>query len=62
MSAQNQISVVIPQAVIDTVTTKLKECKTALAPYLQALTVEQRQDFLKWATKPLQRFKKLSLM
>jgi len=51
MSTQNQISIVIPQAVIDTVTTKLKECKIALAPYLQGLTMQEREDLFKMGDK-----------
>ena len=51
MSTQNQISIEIPQAVIDEVMTKLQECKTALAPYLQGLTAKERQDFFKMGDK-----------
>ena len=51
MSTQNQISIEIPQAVIDQVMTKLQECKTALAPYLQGLTAEERQSFFKLGNK-----------
>ena len=38
MSANNQISVEIPEAVLSDVLKKLQDCKTALAPYLQGLT------------------------
>jgi hypothetical protein len=51
MSAQNQISIEIPKAVIDEVTQKLQECKTQLAPYLQGLTQRQRQDMFKMGDK-----------
>ncbi len=51
MSTQNQISIVIPQAIIDTVTEKLKECKEALAPYLQGLTMQEREDLFKMGDK-----------
>ena len=51
MSTQNQISIVIPQAVIDAVTEKLQECKTDLAPYLQALTAEERMELFKMGNK-----------
>lgn len=51
MSTQNQISIVIPQAVIDTVTQNLQDCKTALAPYLQGLTNEERMSLFKMGDK-----------
>ena len=51
MSTQNQISIVIPQSVIDAVTAKLQECKTDLAPYLQALTAEERMELFKMGNK-----------
>jgi hypothetical protein len=51
MSTQNQISIVIPQEIIDTVTEKLKECKEALAPYLQGLTMQEREDLFKMGDK-----------
>jgi len=51
MSTQNQISIEIPQTVIDEVTTKLQECKIALAPYLQGLTAEERQSLFKLGNK-----------
>lgn len=47
MTNQNQISVEIPKAVIDTVTEKLQECRAALAPYLQGLTLEERMSLFK---------------
>ena len=51
MSSQNQISIDIPQAVIDEVTDKLQECKTALAPFLQGLTAEERLSLFKMGDK-----------
>lgn len=51
MSSQNQISIEIPQAVIDTVMGRLKECKHDLAPYLQGLTAEERLSLFKMGDK-----------
>jgi hypothetical protein len=51
MSVQNQISIDIPQDIIDQVTQKMQECKTQLAPYLQALTVVQRSSLFKMGDK-----------
>ena len=51
MSTKNQISIEIPQAVIDTVTQRLQECKTALAPFLQGLTVDERSSLFKMGDK-----------
>lgn len=51
MTTKNQISIEIPQEVIDTVTQKLQECKTTLAPYLQGLTVEERLSLFKMGDK-----------
>jgi phage gpG-like protein len=51
MSTQNQISIEIPQDILDTVTTKLQECKTALAPFLQGLTADDRVKMLKLGDK-----------
>ena len=51
MSAKNQISVEIPQAVIAEVNQKLQECKTLLAPYLQGLTTEERKALFKMGDK-----------
>jgi hypothetical protein len=51
MSAPNQLSVEIPQTVIDSVLAKLGECKSALAPYMQGLTAEERQDLFKMGDK-----------
>jgi hypothetical protein len=51
MSTQNQISIVIPATVINEVTQKLQECKTALAPYLQGLTAAERSTLFKMGDK-----------
>lgn len=51
MSTQNQISIEIPQTVIDDVVTKLQDCKHQLAPYLQGLTSEERQKLFKMGDK-----------
>lgn len=51
MSTKNQISVEIPASVITEVTQKLQDCKTLLAPYLQALTVEDRKSLFKMGDK-----------
>lgn len=51
MTSKNQISIVIPQTVIDAVAAKLQECKTELAPYLQALTAEERIELFKMGNK-----------
>ena len=51
MSTTNQISIEIPQTVIDEVIQKLQECKTALAPYLQGLTADERQSLFKMGNK-----------
>lgn len=53
MSTNNQISVEIPVSVITDVTEKLQECKTLLAPYLQALTADQRKSIFKMGDKTL---------
>ncbi|GAA5094962.1 hypothetical protein GCM10023210_27150 [Chryseobacterium ginsengisoli] len=51
MSNTNQISVEIPQAVLDEVSQKLQDCKTLLAPYLQGLSVDQRKKLFKMGDK-----------
>ena len=51
MSAQNQISIEIPAAVITDVTQKLQDCKNALAPYLQGLTATERHEMFKMGDK-----------
>ncbi|HCR77278.1 MAG TPA: hypothetical protein DIW37_12915 [Chryseobacterium sp.] len=51
MSTNNQISVEIPQNVINEVTQKLQECKSLLAPYLQGLTTDQRKTLFKMGDK-----------
>ena len=56
---QNQISVEIPQAVIDRVTEKLQECQTALAPYLQAITADERMSLFKMGNKTVATVQKI---
>ena len=51
MSTQNQISIEIPQDVINDVVAKLQDCKNQLEPYLQALTAQERKDFFKMGDK-----------
>ncbi len=51
MSTQNQISIEIPQTVIDDVVTKLQDCKHQLAPYLQGLTAKEREEMFKLGDK-----------
>ena len=51
MSTSNQISVQIPQEVLDDVSQKLQECKSLLAPYLKALTADQRKSLFKMGDK-----------
>lgn len=51
MSTQNQISIQIPQEVIDAVVAKLQDCKHQLDPYLQGLTAEDRRKLFKLGDK-----------
>lgn len=51
MSTNNQISVEIPQTIVNEVNQKLQECKTLLAPYLKALTTEDRKSLFKMGDK-----------
>lgn len=51
MSAKNQISIEIPATVIAEVTQKIQECRTALAPFLQGLTAEERIAMFKMGNK-----------
>lgn len=53
MSTKNQISVVIPQNVLDEVNQKLQDCKNLLAPYLIALTADERKSLFKMGDKTL---------
>lgn len=53
MAQENQISVVIPEDVVNTIITKLQECKQDLAPYLQALTASDRSGLFKMGDKSL---------
>jgi hypothetical protein len=47
----NRANQAIPETVIDTVTTKLNEIKTALAPYMISLTDDDRKELLKMSDK-----------
>ncbi len=51
MSTNNQISVEIPQNVLDEASQKLQECKGLLAPYLDALTADERKSLFKMGDK-----------
>lgn len=51
MSLSNRVNDEIPQAVIDEVTQKLKECREALAPYMIGLTEKERQTLFKQGDK-----------
>lgn len=51
MSTSNQISTEIPPAVIESVAKALQECKAALAPYLHALTDNERRALFKMGDK-----------
>lgn len=51
MSTKNQISVVIPPAVLAEVTEKLQSVKTLLAPYLQALAPGEQKSIFKMGDK-----------
>lgn len=51
MSTNNQISVEIPKEVLTQVETKLKEVKTLLAPYLQALRADTINSLYKMGDK-----------
>ena len=51
MSTKNQISIEIPQTVIDKVLQRLQDCKNDLAPYLQWLSADERQSLFKMGNK-----------
>jgi len=51
MSTKNQISIDIPQSVIDKVIENLQESRTLLAPYLQGLTPQERKSLFKMGDK-----------
>lgn len=51
MSTNNQISIEIPQAILDEVYADLQSCKTKLAPYLQGLSLDQKQSLFKMGDK-----------
>ncbi|WP_304342912.1 hypothetical protein [Chryseobacterium koreense] len=51
MGTKNQISIEIPREVLTDVNEKLQECKTLLAPYLQAMTLHEKQSIFKMGDK-----------
>lgn len=51
MSTKNQISIDIPQTVIDQVTENLQNSRTLLAPYLQALAPGEKKSIFKMGDK-----------
>lgn len=51
MGTNNQINIEIPQQIIADVNQKLQECRTLLAPYLQALTADEKQSIFKMGDK-----------
>lgn len=51
MSTNNQISIEIPQKVLDDALNDLQKVKAALAPYLQALTDKEKQSIFKMGDK-----------
>ena len=53
MSTNNRISLTIPEGVLEVVNEKLHEIRTALAPYMQGLTNEERRDLPKMSDKSL---------
>ena len=59
MATNNQISVEIPESVITEVNSKLKEIKTALAPYLQALTADEVHSLYKMGDKSVATVQKI---
>ncbi len=59
MAQENQISIEIPQEIIDTVLARLQECKNDLSPYLQALTSSDASGLLKMGDKSLPTVQKI---
>jgi hypothetical protein len=53
MSNSNQVNTEIPQAIIDAVVEKLSLAKKDLAPYMHALSNEDRQSLFKMGDKTL---------
>lgn len=51
MSTKNQISIVIPPAVLAEATEKLQDVKTLIAPYVQALTPGEKASIFKMGNK-----------
>lgn len=51
MGQKLTINIVVPETVVTEVAQKLQECRTALAPYLVALTNEQKASLFKMGDK-----------
>jgi len=51
MDSHNKVSVTVPQEVLTAVQQKLQETATLLAPYLQSITIEERQHLPKMSDK-----------
>lgn len=51
MSTPNQINIEIPDAVITSVKQKLMDCKEELAPYVETLSLKERQTLFKMGDK-----------
>lgn len=51
MGTNNQISIETPQEILADVNQKLQECTTLLAPYLQALTADEKKSIFKMGDK-----------
>lgn len=61
MSISNRISEEIPAAVIADVTTKLNDCRIALAPYLIGITEKERQELFKMGNKTVATVQKVKM-
>jgi hypothetical protein len=59
MSTPNQISIVIPQEVIDEAVINLQKVRSSLAPYLQGLTVKERKTIFKMGDKTVSTVQKI---
>ncbi len=59
MSQKNQISITIPQEVIEEVNAKLQEIQNALSPYLQGLTTEESKSLFKMGDKSIATVQKI---
>lgn len=51
MSTKNQISIVIPKAVITEVTQKMQDARSLIAPYLQGLAKGEKESIFKLGDK-----------